>query len=122
MFTDFIFNLNRAASFSIETIFFVDSVFFSVVCVFAGRVVFAVGMIAIGCCATNFVGAWLLVVLCRFPLFFYYLVLDLQELGPLAFGVRCVFFWEGGLRFLMYTVVIFIFGCTEYIHHLVFIF
>jgi len=35
---------------------------------------------------------------------------------------RSVFFWEGGLRFLMYTVVVFTFGCTVYILHLVFIF
>jgi len=30
-------------------------------------------------------------------------------------SVRCVCFWEGGLRFLMYTVVIFTFGCTAYL-------
>jgi len=33
---------------------------------------------------------------------FCWLVLGLLELGPLAFGVRWVFFWEGGLRFLIY--------------------
>jgi len=31
-------------------------------------------------------------------------------------------FWEGALRFLIYTVVIFIFGCTAYIWYFVFIF
>jgi len=31
-------------------------------------------------------------------------------------------FLEGGLRFLMNMIVIFIFGCTAYIRHLVFIF
>jgi len=29
-------------------------------------------------------------------------------------NVRWVCFWEGGLRFLVYTVVIFTFGCTVY--------
>jgi len=49
-------------------------------------------------------------------------VLGLLELGPLTFGVRWVFFWEGGLRFLMYTVVIFTFGYIAYIRYLAFIF
>ncbi len=31
-------------------------------------------------------------------------------------------FLEGSLRFLMYTILIFTFGCTAYIWHLVFIF
>ena len=49
-------------------------------------------------------------------------ILGLLELGHLAFGVRWVFFWEGGLGFLMYTVVVFTFGCTTYKRQLVFIF
>jgi len=60
----------------------------------------------------------------RFDFLFLFccLVLGLLELDPLAFGVSWVFFWEGGLRFLMYTVVIFTFRCIAYIQHLVFIF
>jgi len=50
------------------------------------------------------------------------LVLGLLESGPLVFGVRLVFFKESGLRFFMYTVVIFTFGCIAYIRHIVFIF
>jgi len=51
----------------------------------------------------------------RFDFFFLFccLVLGLLELGHLDFGVRWVFFWEGGLRFLMYTVVIFTLGVSH---------
>jgi len=57
-----------------------------------------------------------------FLFLFFCLVLGLLELGLLTFGVRWVFFWEGGLRFFVYTVVIFTFGCIAYIRHLIFIF